>query len=195
MPLRYEIAVKYLALRGIVAYLNMLLGRNWRKSQDSRYLKGVWKGYLCRVTVVWFASKQRNIKYIPKLMGYPNNIGDIWNLLKTKKVSLLPETFRQDHAPTQPDARWFWRSVPVAKRSRREAKNSLPSITEFKNEWSYTSAPQIRLNGVDRDKCLFSTSIYAAIWKQRANCMRVEQNFSVDTRFVFDGHIWSIVLL
>jgi len=35
------------------------------------------------------ASKQRNMKYTPKLMGYANNIGDIWYLLKTQGFSPL----------------------------------------------------------------------------------------------------------
>jgi len=38
VSLRYGMAVKYLALRGIMVHLNILLRRDWRKSQDGRYL-------------------------------------------------------------------------------------------------------------------------------------------------------------
>ena len=94
-------------LRRIMVYLNILLRRDWRKSQDSRYLKGVWRGYMCRLIVVWIVSKQRNIKYIPQLMGYANNIGDIWNLLKTKGFSPL------QNIQTGPRTHTAWYSVGV----------------------------------------------------------------------------------
>jgi hypothetical protein len=167
-------AVKYLALRGFVVYLNILLRRDWRKSQDSRYLKGVWKGYMCRVIVVWVASKQRNIKYIPKLMGHANNIGDIWNLLKTKGFSPL----RNIQTGSRTHTAWYsvgFGVCPVAKRSRKDVNNSPPSITEFKNEWSYTSAPHILLNGVDRDKFLIVTLILKCFTQLCCNIKTADQ--------------------
>jgi len=104
VSLRHGMSVEYLALRGIMVHLNILLQRYWRKSQHGRYLEGVWKGYMCRVTVVWLASKQRNIKYISELMGLQTTLatfGSYWR----QKVSLLSKISRQDHALTQPDTR------------------------------------------------------------------------------------------
>jgi hypothetical protein len=37
---------------------------------------------------------------------------------------------------------------PGVKRLGREGDNSPPTIADVKNEWSYTSAPPIRLHGV-----------------------------------------------
>ena len=37
-------------------------------------------------------------------------------------------------------------------RPGRQVGQGLPSIAEFTNEWSYTSTPSKRLQGVDRDK-------------------------------------------
>ena len=42
-------------------------------------------------------------------------------------------------------------SSSAGKRQGREVNHSSPSSSEVNNEWSYTSAPPIRLHGVDRD--------------------------------------------
>jgi hypothetical protein len=42
-------------------------------------------------------------------------------------------------------------SFPGVKRPWRDVDHPLPPCAEVKNEWSYTSTPQICLNGVERD--------------------------------------------
>jgi len=52
--------------------------------------------------------------------------------------------------------KWNRPSSPEVKGLRREVYHSLPSNAKVKNEWSYTSAPPIRLHKVIRDKFIFT---------------------------------------
>ena len=44
-------------------------------------------------------------------------------------------------------------------RPRSDVDHSLPSRTEIKNEWSYTSTPHIYFHGVDKDNFAYSLSL------------------------------------
>jgi hypothetical protein len=56
---------------------------------------------------------------------------------------------RPPPVPTQPPIQWVLGSLfPEIKRPRRAADHSSPSSAKFKNAWSYTSTPSIRLHGV-----------------------------------------------
>jgi len=55
---------------------------------------------------------------------------------------------------------------PGVKRPGCGADHSSPSRAEVKNDWSYTSTPPIRLNGVDRDKF----TLYVRGLKLRNDC-------------------------
>jgi len=48
-----------------------------------------------------------------------------------------------------------WSSFTGIKRPTREGDHSPPSTAEVKNEWSYTSAPPLRLHGADRGNHTF----------------------------------------
>jgi len=62
---------------------------------------------------------------------------------------LFTTVSRPAKEPTQPPIKCSTKSFSlVVKRLGRVANNSHPSSTEFKNEWSYTSAPSLRLHGV-----------------------------------------------
>jgi hypothetical protein len=51
--------------------------------------------------------------------------------------------------PTQPLIQWVPGALSLGvKRQGREADHPPPSSAEFKNAWSYTSTPPIRLHGV-----------------------------------------------
>jgi hypothetical protein len=53
------------------------------------------------------------------------------------------------------------------KRLGREVDHSPQSCAEFKNEWSYTSAPPLCLHGVQRDKSILILDtyyVYDCIW-------------------------------
>jgi hypothetical protein len=54
--------------------------------------------------------------------------------------------------PTQ----WVPGSFPGGKAAKTWSYHLFPSSVEFKNEWGCTSAPPIRLNGVDRENCTFT---------------------------------------
>jgi hypothetical protein len=45
-------------------------------------------------------------------------------------------------------------------RQLREVDRSTPSTVYFKNEWSYTATPPIRLHGADRDSFTFFSVYY-----------------------------------
>jgi len=49
---------------------------------------------------------------------------------------------------------WYRGSFPRVKRSESKADHSPPSTAVVKNEWSYTSAPPICLQSLNRDKIL-----------------------------------------
>jgi hypothetical protein len=62
--------------------------------------------------------------------------------------------------PNRPDQLWgpsslqgnkYRGSFPGVERPGRDVDHPPPTSAEVKNEWSYTSSPQICLNGVDRD--------------------------------------------
>jgi len=48
----------------------------------------------------------------------------------------------------------YWRALLGSKCPQREVKNSLPSSTEVKNKWSYTSTPPIYLHGLERENLI-----------------------------------------
>jgi hypothetical protein len=64
-------------------------------------------------------------------------------------IFIFTTVSRLARRPTQPSVQWVaeFPSLGV-KRPGREANHSLPSSAKFKNGWSCTSTPQIRLYGV-----------------------------------------------
>ena len=65
------------------------------------------------------------------------------NRLTSSKIS------RQALKPTQPPIQWAWEVLSLGVKSPgHEAENSLTSIAQVKNEWSYTSNPPIGLHGM-----------------------------------------------
>ena len=70
-----------------------------------------------------------------------------------------------DFSPKRPNQLWgppsplfsaYRGSFPGVKRPEREGDHLPPSNAEVQREWSYTSAPPIRLCGVDRDYFAFT---------------------------------------
>jgi hypothetical protein len=47
---------------------------------------------------------------------------------------------------------------PGVKQPRNEVNHSSPSSAKVKNEWSYTSAPPVYVQGVDRENSAFMCS-------------------------------------
>jgi hypothetical protein len=64
-------------------------------------------------------------------------------------IFLFTTVFRLVLRPTQPPIQWVPGALTLGvKRPGCEADNSPPSSAEFKNAWSYTSSPPVRLHGV-----------------------------------------------
>jgi hypothetical protein len=53
--------------------------------------------------------------------------------------------------PTQSPVYWIPGFLPCVKWPGREVDHAPSSSSDIKNEWSYTSAPPVCLQGVDRD--------------------------------------------
>ena len=64
----------------------------------------------------------------------------------------LPRNYRTGSETYQPQTvQSIPGCLPRGKSAGAEVDHSLPSVTEVKSEWSYTSAPRICLRGVDRE--------------------------------------------
>lgn len=60
-------------------------------------------------------------------------------------------------------------SLPGVKQLRPAVYHSLPSTADFKNVWSYTSAPPICPHGLDRDNLTFTESLRVTVKISVAN--------------------------
>jgi len=64
-------------------------------------------------------------------------------------LALLVKDSYRPWGPPQSPIQWIPRALSLGvKRPEREAGHSPPSSAVFKNAWSYTSTPLIRLHGV-----------------------------------------------
>jgi hypothetical protein len=62
--------------------------------------------------------------------------------------------------PTQLPIQWVTGDLPLGvKQPEREADHSPPYSAEVKNEWSYTSSPPIRLNGMMLNLKIIETTL------------------------------------
>jgi len=86
----------------------------------------------------------------------------VFDSRQRQEIFLFSKTFKPALKPTHLPTPWVPGAVspgavspgalpPGAKQPRREVNHSPPSSAEARNERSYTSAPPIRLHGVDED--------------------------------------------
>jgi hypothetical protein len=82
------------------------------------------------------------------VLGY--GLDDRWFEYRQALGSFLSITAsRPARGPTQPPNQWLSGALYLGlKQPESEADYSPPSIAEFKNDWSYTSTPPIRLHGM-----------------------------------------------
>jgi hypothetical protein len=79
------------------------------------------------------------------------------SIASTGKVFLFPKMPGLDLGLTQPPVHKVPEGLSLGvKQLEHEVDHSPLSNAEFKNEWSYTSAPCICLCGVDRDNFTFT---------------------------------------
>jgi hypothetical protein len=65
------------------------------------------------------------------------------------RIFLFATAFRPPLGPTQPPIQWVPGALSLGVKSQgREADHSPTPSAEFKNAWSYTFTPTIRLHGV-----------------------------------------------
>ena len=80
-----------------------------------------------------------------------------WNLGRAKKFFPSPKRPNGLGDPSCLLCNEYRVPRPVTKWPERDVDHSYPRLVEAENVWSYTSAPPISLNGVDRD-CTFTNT-------------------------------------
>jgi len=80
-----------------------------------------------------------------------------------QEIFSSPKPFRLSLLPTHPPVQWVSGFVAGGEAAAACILHSLPSSADFKNVWSYTSAPPICPHGLNRDNLTFTESLRVTI--------------------------------